>query len=199
MTSPVSGWYPDPHGQPGERFWDGSAWTNDTRAVPPSAPTDAPPAYDGFGNPSAPPAYGQQAPANGQQPPSYGQPPPAYGSQPPAFGQQPPAFGQQPPSYGQQPPAYGQQPPAYGTPEYARQTQSQPQNFLKRNPLSLATIGVAIAYLLILVFAHVAILGILPLLLGIRAASRKEPLAVGAVVVGVAALIFGIYEYTRNR
>ncbi|MDT2009989.1 DUF2510 domain-containing protein [Rhodococcus opacus] len=27
------GWYPDPGGQPSQRFWDGHAWTEDTAAV----------------------------------------------------------------------------------------------------------------------------------------------------------------------
>lgn len=41
--SPVAGWYPDPAGNPSlERYWDGTAWTNTTRAVG-GDPTPEPP------------------------------------------------------------------------------------------------------------------------------------------------------------
>jgi hypothetical protein len=32
MVAP--GWYPDPHGAPGERWWDGASWGPQTRAYP---------------------------------------------------------------------------------------------------------------------------------------------------------------------
>ncbi len=32
------GWYPDPHGEPRERFWDGHGWTDQTRAMVISLP-----------------------------------------------------------------------------------------------------------------------------------------------------------------
>lgn len=34
-TSPAPGWYPDPTGSPQTRWWDGSAWTEQTRPLPP--------------------------------------------------------------------------------------------------------------------------------------------------------------------
>lgn len=34
-----AGWYPDPEGRPADRYWDGSAWTADTRPQAPPAPT----------------------------------------------------------------------------------------------------------------------------------------------------------------
>jgi TM2 domain-containing membrane protein YozV len=54
MTSqqPAPGWYPDPTGGPGQRYWDGAQW----QALPPPAPT-APPyggpryALDAYGQP----------------------------------------------------------------------------------------------------------------------------------------------------
>jgi hypothetical protein len=36
---PAAGWYPDPAGQSGQRWWDGLGWTEYVRATPPSAPT----------------------------------------------------------------------------------------------------------------------------------------------------------------
>lgn len=39
---PPAGWYPDPGGQPFERFWDGRTWTAGTRAASPGRPPSAP-------------------------------------------------------------------------------------------------------------------------------------------------------------
>lgn len=33
MSNPDSGWYPDPNGNPSERFWDGKVWTDETRPM----------------------------------------------------------------------------------------------------------------------------------------------------------------------
>ncbi len=56
-----AGWYPDPSGQHGERWWDGGGWTDHTRAAaaPPPVPADA--ATDGVI--SAPAAGPAAAPA----------------------------------------------------------------------------------------------------------------------------------------
>lgn len=45
-VAPPTGWYPDPTGAGRTRFWDGSGWTDRTRAAEPSAPlaVAAPPA-----------------------------------------------------------------------------------------------------------------------------------------------------------
>jgi Protein of unknown function (DUF2510) len=48
MTAP--GWYPDPSGIPGQRYWDGIAWT-DARTTPPGW---QPPATDGRGEAKCP-------------------------------------------------------------------------------------------------------------------------------------------------
>ena len=42
MTAPAAGWYPDPHGTGGTRWWDGGAWTE--HAAPPPAPWTPTPA-----------------------------------------------------------------------------------------------------------------------------------------------------------
>jgi hypothetical protein len=46
----ASGWYPDPSGVPGQRYWDGIAWT-DARTAPPGW---QPPATDGQGEAKCP-------------------------------------------------------------------------------------------------------------------------------------------------
>src|ERR1039457_2843304 len=45
--NPDPGWYPDPSGKAIERWWDGSAWSDQTRpyAAPTTAPTAAAPIY----------------------------------------------------------------------------------------------------------------------------------------------------------
>ncbi|MEP9382156.1 DUF2510 domain-containing protein [Nocardioides cheoyonin] len=118
MTQTPAGWYPDGQGQ--ERYWDGSAWTEQTRAPEAPAPeapapdpdrtvvrgsSDAQRAAQGYGPGGQPPA----GPPPGQQP--------AYGQQPgqPAYG--PPAGSQWGAPTGQPAGAPGQPgQPAWGTP-----------------------------------------------------------------------------------
>ena len=44
MSTPISpaGWYPDPEGGPGQRYWDGAQWAAPTPPPAPSPPTDVP-------------------------------------------------------------------------------------------------------------------------------------------------------------
>jgi hypothetical protein len=45
VTSIQPGWYPDPDGNPAERYWDGGLWTEQTRPVTPvTSPMMNPPA-----------------------------------------------------------------------------------------------------------------------------------------------------------
>lgn len=87
MSNPVAGWYPDPAGGGGYRFWDGATWTSQTSAnassIPPeSAPTGGvPDPSSGWGTQDA---YGQQSGYQYPTDPEYsygaaGQPPPPVG------------------------------------------------------------------------------------------------------------------------
>lgn len=49
---PPAGWYPDPQGGDGQRWWNGSGWSNETRPAQAPVPPPAPPAAP------AAPAYG---------------------------------------------------------------------------------------------------------------------------------------------
>ena len=89
---PPSGWYPDPAGGPGERFWDGEAWSQATREQ--QAPTqEQPPAHpQGGGAPYVDPrlrahssSYGSQG-GYGTQGSGYGVSGHSYGKQIPVQG-----------------------------------------------------------------------------------------------------------------
>ena len=77
MTTAPAGWYPDPAegAEDTERYWDGAAWTEQTRpvAVPSASP---PPAPDPFGPPATPGMPAQPAapasPASPTQPAASG-------------------------------------------------------------------------------------------------------------------------------
>ncbi|QAY61378.1 DUF805 domain-containing protein [Microbacterium protaetiae] len=53
---PPAGWYPDPQGGTGERWWNGAAWSTETRAAAPNAQPAEPSAPVGY--PGAQPGYG---------------------------------------------------------------------------------------------------------------------------------------------
>lgn len=46
FDSPAPGWYSDPNAPGGQRYWDGSAWTEHTGEPPTRSTTKAPP-FDG--------------------------------------------------------------------------------------------------------------------------------------------------------
>jgi hypothetical protein len=49
---PAAGWYPDPDVHGGQRFWDGSRWTEDRR-TPAPVPQASPPAASPWGTPGS--------------------------------------------------------------------------------------------------------------------------------------------------
>jgi hypothetical protein len=57
-VNPPAGWYPDPSGQPGQRWWDGSAWTEQTQQAPSAAPGSGYPAYGSGQGYGGSPGYG---------------------------------------------------------------------------------------------------------------------------------------------
>lgn len=63
-----------------------------------------------------------------------------------------------------------------------------PAGFAKRNQLSLVAVAVVAAYILLALVVHVVLLGIVPVVLAIRAVNRKEQLAPAAVVAAVVAI-----------
>jgi hypothetical protein len=42
MNNPAAGWYPDPQNPMSQRYWSGSAWTDQTRPNMPSSPVPPP-------------------------------------------------------------------------------------------------------------------------------------------------------------
>ncbi|GAB3937356.1 hypothetical protein GCM10029976_050280 [Kribbella albertanoniae] len=117
-----AGWYDDPQHPTQQRYWNGTAWTDERR--PREQPAQQASPYQG--------QYGQ--PAQGQ--PQYGQPVQHGqvfgGGQPQKPAQDRPVYGQPGPQQPQQPqtqqPQYGQ--PQYGQPQYGQPSQhGQPAQF----------------------------------------------------------------------
>lgn len=85
MTPTSPGWYPDPQGTGGERWFDGTNWSTDN-VRPAQTPQTPPPPPAGYGQAPVSPqygdAYGQPAPGQYSAPP----PPPvaAYNPQAPS-------------------------------------------------------------------------------------------------------------------
>ena len=50
---PAAGWYPDPSGQPGQRYWDGQQWHENVPATTPGVASygGAPYGVDAYGRP----------------------------------------------------------------------------------------------------------------------------------------------------
>lgn len=131
MTEFAAGWYPDPSGGPGQRWWDGMQWTN---SIYPAANPAIPQVQQG--------QYGQQ-------------------------------------TYLQAPTI--QQPTLQHSPT---------STVIGRNRYTAMTVGVAIGYLALAVWAHIAILGIVPILMSVRAFKARERLApLSAVAAGIAVIV----------
>ncbi|ORB15704.1 hypothetical protein BST36_26985 [Mycolicibacterium moriokaense] len=93
MTTPPTpaGWYPDPDGSGGQRYWDGSSWTEHRYPAAPPPPTPPPP------TPTPPPAAPAE-PAASEQPTAVVNLPPEPASDEPAASEQPTAIVNLPPA-----------------------------------------------------------------------------------------------------
>lgn len=76
---------------------------------------------------------------------------------------------------------------------YQRTVTSRPRpTFVQANTQSLVAIAFAVGYFALAATLGIVMLGIIPLMAGIRALSAKEPLAPLALVAGIVAILAGI-------
>ena len=167
MTTSSAGWYPDPAGSGGLRWWNGVAWTDQVQpaAQPAAQPGAAGRPWDA-GPGDQPWDAGQQWDAGqwdaGQQ---------AYGGGP-ASSWSPGAPAQQ-------------------------WTGRAPTGFAQRNRNSLIVAVIAVVYVVLAATVHIVVLGILPALFCVRAVQSREPLAWPAVGIAAAVLIFALLNFAR--
>lgn len=145
-------------------------WDGTTWAPSGAGPTGMPPTATGsLGLPPTPQGPGfPTTPMAPSAPGSFGPPPPTYGA--------PPGAG------------YGPAAPVF-RPSSMRAGGG--------HTYTITTFVVAAIYAALAFFAHVVILGIIPLMMGFRAVSAKEPLGVVALIVGIAAFGFGITGFVH--
>jgi hypothetical protein len=70
-----------------------------------------------------------------------------------------------------------------------------PRTFVQRNSLSLTAVAVVAVYLVIALSTRVVLLGVLPVLLSVRAIGRREvlaPFAVAAAIIAVGVALFAL-------
>jgi uncharacterized protein DUF2510 len=90
------------------------------------------------------------------------------------------------PSYGSG--SYGAA--SYGSASYGGGTYAPAQvSFARRNQQSLTAIGIVVLYVLLAMTTHFVLIGILPVLMSIRAIRAKETLAPAAVAAAVIAVL----------
>ena len=134
------------------------------------------------------------------EPTSPQQPDPGYGQQPPPYGQQPygqPQYG--PPQYGQ--PGYGQQQygqPGYGQPQYGQPGYGYPQ---RANGKATAALWTGIGSLVLAFCCGLGIVGVLPIVLGVKARSEirassgqqeGDGMALAGIITGAVAIVISI-------
>lgn len=93
MTDPIAGWYPDPGGSGGRRYWTGSKWTDHVApAAPPTRPAGFKPTEAGLGDDRFA-TQGTTPMPSAEPPPSVDPPPPSSPLEPPPLEQPPPPPG----------------------------------------------------------------------------------------------------------
>jgi hypothetical protein len=180
-TTAPPGWHPDPSNPTGAfRWWDGTAWTAHTQQAPAAAPASAlapaPAATFGSAYAAAPPASAPSAYASTSTAPA--QP---YANQ---YGTaNVPAQ-----SYAN---PYGPATPSSPTGTYYQAGFGGPANlgFGKQNSYSLIAMGVAALYILIAMTSHIVIMGVIPVMLSIRAFKSRERLAPVALIAAIIAVV----------
>ena len=83
-----AGWYPDPHSQDAQRYWDGNQWTGNSIPAAGQSPAGGPlplgaePPHSAYDPPpfGAMPSYGAPAQPLGSPPPGYAAPTPGHGA-----------------------------------------------------------------------------------------------------------------------
>jgi Protein of unknown function (DUF2510) len=169
---PPPGWYADPHGSSAHRWWDGLTWTAHTNGAQAT---------------QAAAAAASIAPAPAQQD--------FFGGTVPA--RQPQYAPAQPTPYSpMQPTPYGPgQPMPYGSGSYGSGSQAGGWH---RNEFAFLTFGIVGIYVFLAMEAHVYILGIVPVMMGIRSQSRREPLAILAIIAAAVALVIGVVGFSHR-
>jgi hypothetical protein len=79
--------------------------------------------------------------------------------------------------------------PNHGTVSYGGAYAPAQLTFAKRNTVSLTAIGIVVLYILLAVTTHFVLIGILPVLMSVRAIKAKETLAPAAVAAAVIAVV----------
>jgi Protein of unknown function (DUF2510) len=87
-------------------------------------------------------------------------------------------------------PTYGSAP--YGSASYGSTYASANVSFAQRNRHSLTAIAVVAAYVLLAVTTHFVLIGIVPIMLSVRAIKAKETLAPAAVIAAVIAVVVAL-------
>lgn len=168
--SAAPGWYPDAADPSVVRWWDGAQWTEHTQAHPGNQPGS------GFAQPGT--GFGQQPGGYG-----YGQQPGGYAS--PGFTAYP-----GPPQYQPGTPfgASSARPPLPSA--GARPAARRKGSFTAANSITLLTLAVCVGYAVIASAAHIVFFGFLPAALTFRAASRREPLWILALLATIGTVIY---------
>jgi hypothetical protein len=178
-AGPAAGWYPDPGGTAGLRYWDGTGWTASTAPAAPPAPGPG-------GSLTAPSAPAAPIGARGAMPspdvalpggPPVGVPqglfsrPPAVPAQPPAAPAQPPAAPAQFPLPPAQPPPAGGLPPGVFSGRMDVPGYPYPVQPHRPKPLALPIVLLCIGVALLVIFVPLALFG-------------TQQLTVNGVVIG---------------